>query len=259
VRSTIWYDEGKLVLLRQRTGPTRLRLGMRWFEQCLSLTKMATAWTPLRKGGWCGRKSSSSLKLDKQFPVEPFEAAASQSAVPSPSSYVCVHLSAAGLGVHWLAVSGQVRVADADPAPEEGQRGPEPQRRQSERGRQRQLAMSCSMQQSQASDAPWEFVRKGLRFLKCRSDMYQFELFELLLLLDSDRQFPVKKDLPAEQFEATLSRSTVPPLEYYAACMSHDSATRHGSLSAPLGHDRPPSISSRSAFGWLRGGAVFPS
>ena len=37
-----------------------------------------------------------------------------------------------------------------------------------------------------------------------RAQICQFELFELLLLLKSDKQFPV------EQFEATVSQSTVP-------------------------------------------------
>ena len=37
-----------------------------------------------------------------------------------------------------------------------------------------------------------------------RAQMYQFELFELILLLKLDKHFPV------EQFEATVSQSTVP-------------------------------------------------
>ena len=37
-----------------------------------------------------------------------------------------------------------------------------------------------------------------------RAQIYQFELFEFILLLESDKQFPV------EQFEAMASRSTVP-------------------------------------------------
>ena len=43
-----------------------------------------------------------------------------------------------------------------------------------------------------------------------RSRIAQFELFELILLLKSDEQFPV------EQFEATVSQSTVPspPLNF---------------------------------------------
>ena len=39
-----------------------------------------------------------------------------------------------------------------------------------------------------------------------RAQSYRFELFELTLLSKLDRQFPV------EQFEATVSQSTVPPL-----------------------------------------------
>ena len=43
-----------------------------------------------------------------------------------------------------------------------------------------------------------------------RAQISQFELFELILLLKLDKQFPV------EQFEATVSQSTVPspPLRY---------------------------------------------
>ena len=37
-----------------------------------------------------------------------------------------------------------------------------------------------------------------------RAQISQFELFELILLLKSDKQFPV------EQFEATVSQSAVP-------------------------------------------------
>ena len=42
-----------------------------------------------------------------------------------------------------------------------------------------------------------------------RAQISQFELFELILLLKQDKQFPV------EQFEATVSQTTVryPPLE----------------------------------------------
>ena len=42
-----------------------------------------------------------------------------------------------------------------------------------------------------------------------RAQIYQFELFEPILLLNKDKQFPV------EQFEATVSQSTLPspPLE----------------------------------------------
>ena len=43
-----------------------------------------------------------------------------------------------------------------------------------------------------------------------RAQICQFELFELVLLLKFDKQFP------AEQFEATVSQSTVPsPLYIY--------------------------------------------
>ena len=43
-----------------------------------------------------------------------------------------------------------------------------------------------------------------------RAQISQFELFELVLLLKLDKQFPV------EQFEATVSQSTVPSPPSYA-------------------------------------------
>ena len=49
-----------------------------------------------------------------------------------------------------------------------------------------------------------------------RAQIYQFELFELILLLKLDRRLPI------EQFEATVSQSTVPsspPSYYCVACV----------------------------------------
>ena len=46
--------------------------------------------------------------------------------------------------------------------------------------------------------------RSNLSIRTFRAQIYQFELFELVLLLELDRQLPV------QQFEATVSRSTVP-------------------------------------------------
>jgi len=43
-----------------------------------------------------------------------------------------------------------------------------------------------------------------------RARMYKFELFEFVLLLRSDKRFPIEKQLHVEQFEAAVSQSTVP-------------------------------------------------
>ena len=51
-----------------------------------------------------------------------------------------------------------------------------------------------------------------------RAQISQFELFELILLFKLDKQFPV------EQFEATVSQSTVPSplLKYFDMLCLHD-------------------------------------
>ena len=49
-----------------------------------------------------------------------------------------------------------------------------------------------------------------------RTNIYNFELFELLLLLKLDKQFPV------EQFEAAVSQSTVPSPPSYLGSPHRD-------------------------------------
>jgi hypothetical protein len=43
-----------------------------------------------------------------------------------------------------------------------------------------------------------------------RARIYQSELFELILLLKSDKQFPAEKQFPVVHFEARASQSTLP-------------------------------------------------
>ena len=57
--------------------------------------------------------------------------------------------------------------------------------------------------------------RRGMLLLETliRAQISQFELFELILLLKLDKQFPV------EQFEAAMSQSTVPSPPLKFACV----------------------------------------
>ena len=80
-----------------------------------------------------------------------------------------------------------------------------------------------------------------------RAQISQFEMFELILLLKLDRQFPV------EQFEATASQSTVPPPPLVLRALDHEDVELHallGHLEREDHYSRVPVFVVRLSFIW---------